>query len=146
MNINDDDEVREPDEVYSEQLQEDTRSDYEKEMDEAIQLSLQELHQQQQMHALYEKQLMEEYAKETERRANIFKDLLFQLNRTAAFDKSTAELLNILTPIIEAYCSQTREVFELDQTTYQKVFGALKKIRNTSTVAEVLQAIIYANE
>lgn len=145
MNINDD-EVREPDEVYAEQLQEDTRSDYEKEMDEAIQLSLQELHQQQQMYALYEKQLMEEYAKETERRANIFKDLLFQLNRTAAFDKSTAELLNILTPIIEAYCSQTREVFELDQTTYDKVFGALKKIRNTSTVAEVLQAIIFASE
>jgi adenosine deaminase len=146
MNIDNDNEVREPDEVYAEQLQEDTRSDYEKEMDEAIQLSLQELHQQQQMYALYEKQLMEEYAKETERRANIFKDLLFQLNRTAAFDKSTAELLNILTPIIEAYCSQTIEVFELDQTTYQKVFGALKKIRNTSTVAEVLQAIIYANE
>lgn len=142
MNINDD-EVREPDEVYAEQLQEDTRSDYEKEMDEAIQLSLQELHQQQQMYALYEKQLMEEYAKETERRTNIFKDLLFQLNRTAAFDKSTAELLNILTPIIEAYCSQTREVFELDQTTYDKVFGALKKIRNTSTVAEVLQGILF---
>lgn len=141
MNIDDND-VREADEVYTDRLQEDTRSEYEKQIDEAIEISLQELQQQQQMYALYEKQLIEDYAKETERRSNMFKDLLFQLQRTAAFDKSTAEALDILTPIIETYCAQTMEVFELDETAYNKVFGTLKKNRNASAVSEVLQSIV----
>ena len=135
-------EVREADEVYTDQLQKDTRSEYEKEIDEAIKQSLHDIQQQQQLYIMYEKQLIEDYAMESEHRTSIFKDLLFQLHRTAAFDKPTAELLDILTPIIETYCAQTMEVFELDEATYDKVFGALKKIRNAIKIIDVLQTII----
>ena len=76
-----DNNIRPPDESIQEQLLEDTRSDFEKEIDEAMYLSMQEINQQQITNKQYEEQLLKDYAHETSRRTEIFKDFLFNLNK-----------------------------------------------------------------
>lgn len=134
--------IRAPDIVRAERLREDTRSGYDRQLDDAIQLSIQEMHQQQRIYAQYEKQLLEDYAKETVRRSELFTDLLFNLNKLSRFDKQIGEVLDIINPIIESYCSQIIEVCELDEATYNKIFGALRGIRNCNSGLDALKSLI----
>ncbi len=140
--FDDNDYVRQADESHFDQLQEDTRSDYERQVDEAIQLSIQEMHQQQRIYAQYEKQLIEDYVKETVRRSELFTNFLFNLNKLSRFDKKISEVLDIINPIIESYCSQIIEVCELDEATYNKIFGALRGIRNCNSGLDALKMFI----
>ena len=71
-NFQEDDNIRPPDEVVRETLLEDTRSDFEKQMDEAMYLSMQEMKQQREINEQYEEQLLKNYADETKRRINLF--------------------------------------------------------------------------
>ena len=66
------DNIRAPDEVVRETLLEDTRSDFEKQLDEAMYLSIHEMNQQRDINQQYEEQLLKEYADETKRRTNLF--------------------------------------------------------------------------
>lgn len=142
MDFDETDNIREPDFVRTERLQEDTRSDYERQVDDAIQLSIHEMHQQHRIYAQYEKQLLEDYAKETVRRSELFTDFLFNLNKLSRFDKKIGEVLDIINPIIESYCSQIIEVCELDEATYNKIFGALRGIRNCNSGLDALKSLI----
>lgn len=136
------DNIRAADKVVSQQLRQDNRSDYDRQVDEAIQISLREMQEQQRVYMQYEKQLLEDYNKETVRRADQFKDFMFNLRRTSAFDKIIMEILTILEPIVEGYCNQTRESFELDGNTYDLIFNNIKRIRNNQDVLDILRIII----
>jgi hypothetical protein len=136
------DNIRPPDEVRSEQLLEDTRSDFEKEIDEAIYLSYQDIREKQELSRKYEEQILKEYNEETNRRRDIFRDLLLSLNKISRFDKEIREIYEIIDPIIDSYCSQYIEICELDEKTYDKIFGLLKKIRNNQLVFNLLKEII----
>lgn len=138
----DNDTIRPADEVRVQQLREDNRSEYDKQIDEAIQISLREMQEQQRVYMQYEKQLLEDYNKETVRRANLFKDFMFNLRRTSGLDKNIMEVLTILEPIVEGYCNQTRESFELDSNTYDLIFNNIKRIRNNQDVLDILRIII----
>lgn len=139
---NSDDNIRAPDDVITEQLLEDNRSDFEKQMDEAIYLSMQEMTQQRDINRQYEEQLLKEYTAETCRRTELFKDFLFNLNKVGKFDKEIKEIYEILDPIIESYCGQYIETCELDEVTYDKIFNTLKKIRNNQQSLDALKTII----
>ena len=136
------DNIRTPDEVVREKLLEDTRSDFEKELDEAMYLSIQEINKQLYINNQYEEQLLKDYASETKKRSNLFKNFIANLTRLCGFDKEVREIYNILDPIIESYCGQIIETCELDGETYDKIFNTLKKIRNDQQVIDILKTII----
>lgn len=136
------DNIRLPDEAVNDQLLEDTRSDFEKQIDEAIYISSEEIRENQILHTQYEEKLLKDYAEETNRRTEIFKDFLFNLNKIGKFDKEVREIYDILDPIIESYCSQIIQTCELDEETYDKIFIVLKKIRNNPLTLNALKSII----
>ena len=140
------DNIRQPDNAFKETLLEDTRSDFEKQMDEALQLSMQEINQQLNINKKYEEQLLKDYYTETERRSNIFKNFLFNINKVRKFDKKIEEIYNILDPIIDSYCGQFIENCKLDKKTYNKIFDTLKQIRNDQQAFDILKTIILIEE
>ena len=141
-----DDNIRPPEESFNERLLEDTRTEFEKQIDEAMYLSMKEINQQQDINRQYEEQLMKDYFEESNRRKDIFKDFLFNLNKLIKFDKDIREIYNIIEPIIESYCSQCIEVCELDEETYDKIFDTLKKIRNNQIAFDTLKSIILMEQ
>jgi hypothetical protein len=134
--------IRTPDEVVNDQLIEDIRNDFEKQIDEAIYISGQEIRENQILHKQFEDQILKDYAEETNRRTEMFKDFLFNLNKIGKFDKEVREIYNILDPIIDSYCSQIIQTCELDEETYDKIFIILKKIRNNPVTLSALKKII----
>ena len=141
-----DDNIRPPEESFNERLLEDTRTEFEKQIDEAMYLSMKEINQQQDINRQYEEQLMKDYFEESNRRKDIFKDFLFNLNKLIKFDKDIREIYNIIEPIIESYCSQCIEVCELDEETYDRIFNTLKKIRNNQIAFDTLKSIILMEQ
>jgi hypothetical protein len=138
------DNIRNPDETVNDQLLEDTRSDFEKQIDEAIYISTQEIKQNHILNTQYEEQLLKDYAEETNRRKDFFKDFLFNINKIGKFDNEVREIYDIIEPIIESYCNQSIKSCELDETTYNKIFSTLKKIRNNPLTLETLKTIILS--
>jgi hypothetical protein len=145
-NFNDDSEVRPPDNVVSETLQEDTRSEYQKQIDEAIYLSSMEFCQQQKLQKHYEEEIIAEYYTISNERKEKFREFLFDLNKLIRFDKETKEIYEIIEPIIDAYCNQIIEFYELDSLTYDRIFKVLKNVRTNKKNIEYLQSILIRNE
>lgn len=141
----DDENIRPPDEIIRECLIEGIKSNDDKEIEEAIYMSLQEMNQQKINEIKYEEELINSYTNEVSIRKEIFKDFLFQMNKISKFDKEIREIYDIIDPIIESYCNQMIEICELDKITYDKIFNSLKDIRNNSSALEALGNIIIIN-
>lgn len=145
--INDaEDNIRPPDEVKMEQLLEDTRSDFEKEIDQAIYLSFQEIRNQEEIARKYEEQILKDYNEESIKRKQIFEKFLFDLNKLSRFDKEVRDIYAIIDPIIESYCSQYINNCEIDIDSYESIFKLLDKIRTDKNAIEVLKSIITIDE
>ena len=140
------DNIRNPDEAVNDQLLEDTRSDFEKQIDEAIYISTQEIKQNQILNTQYEEQLLKDYSEETNRRKDFFKDFLFNINKIGKFDKEVREIYEIIEPIIDSYCNQFIHICELDVDTYEKIFKLLGKVRTDKAAIQTLQTIIVIDE
>lgn len=137
-----DDNIRDPDSIVSNQLLEDTRSDFEKEMDEAIYLSYQDLREKQELTRKYEEQLLKDYNEETTKRKKNFEKFLFDLNKISKIDKEIRGIYDIIDPIIESYCSQCINNCEVDIETHEKIFNLLSKIRTDKVAIDFLKTII----
>ncbi len=140
------DNIRPPDNVVSEQLLEDTRSEFEKQIDEAIYLSFQDIREKQDLSRKYEEQILKDYSEESNKRKQTFEKFLFDLNKVGKIDKEVREIYDIIEPIIESYCSQYINKCELDIETYEKIFKLLGKIRTDKTAVEFLKTIILKDE
>lgn len=138
------DNIRPPDEVVRETLLQDTRSDFEKQIDEAMYLSIQEIEHQREINREYEDQLLKNFADETKRRIDLFKDFMTNMTRLSKFDSEVRVIYDILEPIIESYCEQYFNTCELDKGTYDKIFETLKKIRNVQQAFDTLKTIILS--
>ena len=136
------DNIRPPDEAVNDQLLEDNRSDFEKQIDEAIYISSKEIRENQILYNEYEDQILKDYEEETNRRVLNFKEFLFNLNKIGKFDKEVREIYYIIEPIIDSYCCQSIQSCELDKETYDKIFNTLKKIRNNQLAFDTLKTII----
>ena len=145
-NSNNEDNIRPADNVKREILQEDTRSEYQKQIDEAIHLSSLEYIENQKNNSKYEKEIIENYHKVSNERKEQFREFLFDVNKLIRFDKEIKEIYEIIEPIIDAYCSQFIEICELDYITYDKIFKALKGIRTNKNSIELLKTILIRNE
>lgn len=136
------DNIRPPDKNIRETLLEYTRSDFEKHLDEAMYLSMQEINQQIEINNQYEELLVKNYVLESKKRNEIFKNFRFNLNKVGKFDKKVREIYDIIDPIIDLYCDQRIETCELDGETYNKIFNTLKEIRNDQQAFDILKLIV----
>jgi len=120
-------------------------NNYDKELEKAIFLSMQENIQQQQQNQEYEDKVVNDYNKEIVERREKFKDLLFDLRKISNFDKNIKETYEIIEPIIEAYCNQFIEYYIVDEETYTSIFNILSTIRTNKKNIENVKLIILLN-
>ena len=140
--FNNDDNVRAPDKENVERLMEDTRSEYEKQIDEALYLSIQDFKQQEQIYKQYEDGIVNEHIKITNERKEQFSGFLFDLHKLIRLDKEIKEIYEIIEPIIEAYCAQYIKEYELDSITHEKIFKIIGNIRTNKNAIELLNKIL----
>jgi len=140
------DEIRPPDETKREQLIENAhRSDFDREMEEALYLSMQEVREEEIKNHKFEEEIINSYLEKQSKRRELFRDLLINMNKVARFDKDVKELYQILEPIIEAYCLDYIQFADVDKETRDKVFQVLSTIRVNKNTLETLQTIIVTN-
>jgi len=134
--------IRPPDNTKREQLIEDTRSDFDKQIDEALHLSLQDCINENQINNFYEDEIITNYLNEISVRREKFYKLIFDLNKLIRFDKDIKEVYEIIEPIIDAYCNQYIQHYEVDEITYDKIFKIIGTIRIDKKNIELLQKVI----
>jgi hypothetical protein len=139
--------IRPPDEVKKEKLLEfqDIRSEFEKQVEEAIYRSLQESSQMDELNKKFEEEIINKYLLETSVRRDKFSELLLDINKIMRFDKELKEIYEIIEPVIEAYCCHYIEFFEVDKQTYDKIFKIITTIRTNKKNIENLKSIILIN-
>ena len=144
MNTNFNENIRIPDEVKKERLCQDNRSNFEKEMEEmeeAIKCSLQE---HEEISKNYEDKLINEYLLETNKRRDNFKSILFDLSKLIKYDQNIKEIYEIIEPIIDAYCNQYIQNYEIDEITYNRIFKVIGTIRTDKKNIELLKTIFIS--
>lgn len=139
---NKDNNIRRPDNVITEQISQEDISEYEKQLIEATQQSIKELEEQQNEQFNYERKLIQEHTHETKRRVEIFKEFLLRLQKISSFDQEIRVIYEIIQPIIDAYCVQIINHYDLDEITYNKIFDTLRKVRHTDTGITELKKFI----
>jgi hypothetical protein len=149
INNHSEEEIRPPDAIVSERLlpqnindRDDDINRSEKEMSDALYISMQEYNIQNEIQSDYEERIIQEFTAERNRRVELFKDFLFQMNRIGRYDKEVREMYSILEPIIDSYCNQYIQTCELDIETHTKIFDIVKKIRNHLVILPLLEKII----
>ena len=140
----DDENIRVPDEVKRERLIEniDIRSQFEKQIDEALFQSIKEHTEYEKKINEYETSIIYESLQETKNRKQQFASLLHDIVRISKFDTQIKEIYNIIEPIIELYCAQFITNYEFDEITYEKIFTTLSTIRTNKNNIELLKTLI----
>jgi hypothetical protein len=138
MNYYEDD-IRSPDIVKKEQLLHDNRSDFDKQIDEALYQSIKLYETEIQKYEELEKQIIQEQNLEIQKRKELVKPILFELNRIKKYDVKMNEIYELIEPIIDSYCGLTIDKCELDKETHSTIFNGLTKTRIN---VEVLKSII----
>jgi hypothetical protein len=135
----DDENIRLPDEVKSETLIHDYKNDFDKELEEALYLSIQLYENEMQKYEELEQKLICKHRVEIKKRKETVKPILFELNRIKNYDNKISKILEIIDPILESYCGLVIDKYVVDNKTYEYIFNSLKKIRIN---IELLKSII----
>jgi hypothetical protein len=138
MNFYEDD-IRPPDKPKRETLLKDNRSNFDKQLDEALKQSLQLYQNEVQKYEDFEKKIIEQQNQEVKKRKELVKPILFELNRIRKYDTKMNEVFEILEPIFDSYCGLIIEECVLDNETYHTIFNGLTKTRINM---DVLMSII----
>ena len=123
------DEIRPPDKIKRETLLQDNRSVFDKQLDEALYQSLQLYQNEVQKHEELEKKFLQQQREEIEKRKNLVRPILFELNRIRKFDPKINNIFEIIDPILDSYCGLAFEDCSLDKKTYHTIFNGLTKTR-----------------
>ena len=134
--------IRPPDNIIREQLMEDTRSYFDIQMEEALFISSQEKILYDESNKKYEDEIITNYYSVMMERNSKFTNLIVDLKKLRNFDKDIKEILDIIEPIIEMYCSQYIEQHTLNVNTYNKIFSVISTIRTNKTNVENLKTIL----
>lgn len=121
--------IRPPDQSKRETLLQDNRSDFDKQLDEALYQSLQLYQNEVQKHEDLEKKLIQQHREEIEKRKNLVRPILFELNRIRKYDLKIDEVFVMVESILDSYCGLEFEECYLDKKTYNTIFNGLTKIR-----------------
>jgi hypothetical protein len=143
----DEDEIRPPDEIVNEQLLDDDNKmdDYQREIEEAIFISYQDYTGKQKILKEQEDRIMKEYNEEREKRKEIFRKLLFDLNKLTKLDSEIKNVYDIIEPIIDSYCDQLLNEYQFDKITHEKIFKILGNIRTDKNAIEYLKNILISD-
>ena len=144
--IDNNDNVRTPDKTKKEQLLQDNRSEYDKQMDEAMYLSIQEFKKQEEINQKYEEEVINEHIKIINERKDLFRGFLFDLNKLIRFDKDMKEIYEIIEPIIDSYCAQYINQCEIDTITHDRIFKVIGNVRTNKNAIELLKKILIKSE
>jgi len=144
--IDNNDNVRTPDNTKKEQLLQDNRSEYDKQMDEAMYLSIQEFKKQEEINQKYEEEVINEHIKIINERKDLFRGFLFDLNKLIRFDKDMKEIYEIIEPIIDSYCAQYINQCEIDTITHDRIFKVIGNVRTNKNAIELLKKILIKSE
>lgn len=131
-----DDEIRMPDEVYTERLI-DTRDEEEIEMEKIINESI----------LLAEKNNEEknkEFLDQMEQRKNKYSNIINKFKKLSKYDKEIKEIFDFIDWIIEYYINMQIEYYTYDKETYEKIFNIklLKQSRFSDYEIELLRNLI----
>lgn len=133
--------TRIPDETKNERLLEDNRSQYQKDIDEVLYLSMKEIDDKNNISSNYEKLIIEEYMNETKKRHELLAPILFEIQRISHFDKDIKELYQIIKPILDSYCNRYNDIYEFDELTYKFIFKHIHSLRISKLDLNVLESI-----
>jgi len=151
MDLNDkDDDVRAPDPVIRERLVDeynfenynynynhlDLESDLESDLDRILKESLEEFELEE------EKKVQQMIALERSKIAEKYTNIKRKLLKIRGFDKQDDGVYDTIISIIELYEDNFVDAYELDETSYNRVFGLLKTIRLTKEDQDLLEALI----
>ena len=128
MNFYEED-IRPPDEPKRETLLQDNRSDFDKQLDEALYQSLQLYQDEVQKHEDLEQKFIQQQRQEIEKRKNLVRPILFELNRIRKYDLKIDEVFVMIDSTLDSYCGLEFEECQLDKQTYNTIFNGLTKIR-----------------
>ena len=138
--------IRPADGSKRELLQQDTRTEYEKQIEEAINLSSMEYREKEIKNERFEEEIIANHYKVYNERKDQFSVFLFDLGKLIRFDKETKEIYEIIEPIIDSYCNQFIDKCELDEITYDRIFNELKGIRTNKKNIEHLANLLIRKE
>ena len=141
-----DNDIRPADGSKRELLQQDTRTEYEKQIEEAINLSSMEYREKEIKNERFEEEIIANHYKVYNERKDQFSVFLFDLGKLIRFDKETKEIYEIIEPIIDSYCNQYIDKCELDEITYDRIFNELKGIRTNKKNIEHLANLLIRKE
>ena len=147
MSYQDDEtDIRIPDSTHQEQLLDDDRSQYQREIDEALNQSMKEMIDYNIKSTDYERQIIEEYNTETKKRISLLEPILFEINKVSKFDKDIKELNQIIKPIIDSYCNMLIDHYEFDELTYNSIFKQISSLRISKLNINVLESILVIKD
>ena len=139
--FNDGQNIRIPDETRFSQLLEDKRSEYEKNIDEALFISMNEIDVYNTNSNNYEQSIIEEYNNETNKRQSLLAPILFEIQRISNFDEEIKEMYKIIKPIIDSYCNRYIDNYEFDEITYNYIFKNIRSLRISNINIMFLETI-----
>lgn len=142
IDLTEEDDIRPPDEVRRERLLDDPRPQDEQDMDEAIYQSIQDLEAINAEQRMLEQQLHESFMLKQQEREKEIEPILNTLIRLAPLDTKTAELLELLSPILYSYSEGLINFFCCSEEVYNTVFNNIRKIRLRPEDHEVLHRVI----
>lgn len=133
--------IRIPDETRFAQLLEDNRSQYEKDIDDVILLSMKDISIYNTKESDYERLIIEEYINETKNRHELFEPILFEINKVSIFDKEIKEVYQIIKPIMDSYCNRLIDRYEFDELIYIFIFKILNSLRISKQNIQLFEPI-----
>lgn len=140
------DDIRQPDIVISDKLLDDDRSEYEKDIEAAIQISYEELIHHNEINSKYENEIINKYNEQLLERKNKCNTILFDIKKITNYDKEIKEIYEIIEPILELYYHQNINYCVFDDKTYNRIFNLISKIRTDKKNIEFLKSIIVKEE
>lgn len=130
-NINNEEYIRPPDKVKRERLIEPPQWEEGEYEEDILQNILN-----------YEKSIKNYFIEEQMRRKESFNALLFKMKKISNYDKEVEEIYNIIEPIIESYCEQAIQYYEVDKATYERIFRVISSMRiNTEPLKKIIMCL-----
>ena len=90
----------------------------------------------------YEKEIQKYFVEEKMRRKDTFNELLFKMKKISNYDKEVEEIYNIIETIIESYCEQVIQYYEVDNVSYERIFSIISSIMvNGEPLKKIIQCV-----
>jgi hypothetical protein len=135
--------IRKQDEIIVDQLTNNSSiTKEEQELNTAIMNSIQDLKQIQKEYDDFENNVIQNYEEIKQEREKQFNGFISSLKKVSKYDVKIKEIIEILEPVIEAYCFNYINECEFDCITYEKIFSELNSVRVEKSVIELLKTII----